>query len=75
MLVRSGTVPEAASELYPFGVLRKRGQGTAPVPARRLVVLSRPQLLMVWHLQRLPIAPFLTARMTVYAEAATTPKV
>ena len=32
-LVGSGTVPEAASELYPFGVPRKRGQGTGPRPA------------------------------------------
>ena len=32
VLVGSGTVLEAASELYPFGVLRKRSRGTGPHP-------------------------------------------
>ena len=33
VLVGPETVLEAAPELYPFGVLRKRGQGTGPQPA------------------------------------------
>ena len=45
VLVGSGTVPEAASEPYPFGVLGSVATVAVRdllVPARRLVALSRP---------------------------------